>query len=352
MEQELRQMFEMKETEITVPPTLSHELRSRIGRQRMFMGGVVAAAAIAVVLGGFAGARSLSNDDALPPANPDSDETGQDIEQVPIIRQVIEAINTRDTDGFIDSFTRDDLADDASGFTTRGIFGQGCVLLDLYMVEHHELSVHEDNGCVGPRDKGWVAQEEEVGAWMTMNQAWDLEADLIACSEVNISTPRFLATDVRVRCEVVTRWHTLSLEIREGWVFEFVGKELAFLRMSGSGSLIDLNPRDSALPLGYDGLEEWERWVAANHPEDAARYLNPRITDPPDVCEGVGSEFGDSLACQQWDEAGPTFGPLLWPAQESWSIDGSKFRPDGLIPYNPAFAAEIEASTQEYLDGR
>ena len=39
---------------MTVPPTLSPELRRRIGRQRMVMGGLVAAAALAVVLGGFA----------------------------------------------------------------------------------------------------------------------------------------------------------------------------------------------------------------------------------------------------------------------------------------------------------
>jgi Tol biopolymer transport system component len=70
MEQELRQMFEMKGAEMTVPPTLSHELRNRVGRQRMIIGGLVAAAAVALVVGGFAGARSLSSDEALPPANP------------------------------------------------------------------------------------------------------------------------------------------------------------------------------------------------------------------------------------------------------------------------------------------
>lgn len=74
MERELRQMFEIKGAEMSVSPTLSHQLRNRIGRQRMFMGGLVAAAAVAVVLGGFAGARSLSRDEALPPAEPDLKE--------------------------------------------------------------------------------------------------------------------------------------------------------------------------------------------------------------------------------------------------------------------------------------
>ena len=77
MEQELRRMFEMKETEMTVPPVLSPELRNRIGRQRMVIGGLVAAAAVAVVIGGFAGARSLFDDAA--PARP-AEEKKQEIE--------------------------------------------------------------------------------------------------------------------------------------------------------------------------------------------------------------------------------------------------------------------------------
>jgi hypothetical protein len=70
MERELRRMFEMKETEMTMPPALSPELRSRIGRQRMIMSALVAAAALALVLGGFAGARSLLNTQAIRPADP------------------------------------------------------------------------------------------------------------------------------------------------------------------------------------------------------------------------------------------------------------------------------------------
>lgn len=77
MEQELRRMFEMKETEMTVPPTLSPELRNRIGRQRMVMGGLVAAAAVALVVGGFAVRSAVSTDAApVPPA----EERKQEIE--------------------------------------------------------------------------------------------------------------------------------------------------------------------------------------------------------------------------------------------------------------------------------
>lgn len=67
MEQELRRMFETRETEMTVPPTLSPELRSRIARQRVAIGGLVAAAAVAVVIGGFA-VRSAVWTDAAPVA--------------------------------------------------------------------------------------------------------------------------------------------------------------------------------------------------------------------------------------------------------------------------------------------
>ena len=50
MDQELKQMFERKGAEISVPSTLSPELRSRVGRKRMIMGGSIAAAAAAVVV--------------------------------------------------------------------------------------------------------------------------------------------------------------------------------------------------------------------------------------------------------------------------------------------------------------
>jgi hypothetical protein len=50
MEQELRRMFEMKETEMNVPPTLSPELRNRIGRQRVIMGGLVAAGVLGIAV--------------------------------------------------------------------------------------------------------------------------------------------------------------------------------------------------------------------------------------------------------------------------------------------------------------
>jgi hypothetical protein len=62
-------MFEAKGAEMSVPPNLAHTLRNRVRRQRMVIGGLAVAAILAVVVGGFAGARSLSSDGAVPPAN-------------------------------------------------------------------------------------------------------------------------------------------------------------------------------------------------------------------------------------------------------------------------------------------
>ena len=66
------------------------------------------------------------------------------------------------------------------------------------------------------------------------------------------------------------------------------------------------------MPLGHPGLEAWEAWLTANHPEDAARWLNP--------------------------------------LEQSWVIDGYRFSPDERIPYDPAFADDIEASINDYLE--
>jgi hypothetical protein len=72
----------MKEADMSVPPTLSPELRNRIGRQRMVIGGLVAAAATVIVIGGFAGARSLSRDDAPPPPPAEEPSPSRSVETI------------------------------------------------------------------------------------------------------------------------------------------------------------------------------------------------------------------------------------------------------------------------------
>lgn len=183
---------------------------------------------------------------------------------------------------------------------------------------------------------------------MAINEAWGLEAEITACSEDAEAeiVPYQVGKDAFVvRCEVVTRWHTLSLEIIEEWSYEIRGSQLSHW---GFG-LLDLNPLERTLPLGYDGLLAWEAWLAAKDPGSAARYLNPRISEPPD-CDGC-SEWVASLAPGDPERAAQ-LAPLLWSAENDWSIQGHDFAPFGLIPYDPAFADEIEASIQEYLDSR
>jgi hypothetical protein len=41
---------------------------------------------------------------------------------------------------------------------------------------------------------------------------------------------------------------------------------------------------------------------------------------------------------------------VVWLAQRSWTIDGNRFTPTGLVPYDPAFADDIEASINRYLE--
>ena len=86
--------------------------------------------------------------------------------------------------------------------------------------------------------------------------------------------------------------------------------------------------------------------MAATDPQSAARYLNPRIIDRE--CSGC-QQWQDSLAPGDPERAA-RLGPLLSSAEKDWSIQGHDFAPYGLIPYDPAFADEIEGSIRDYLE--
>ena len=149
--------------------------------------------------------------------------------------------------------------------------------------------------------------------------------------------------DRSVDCAVAVQWRELSLEIVEGWAFELRGKEVTWWGSSADWNdlgPLDLDPSERTLPLGYSDLEAWETWLEANDPENASVWLNPRRTE-----EAVVDAIGDP-------ELAATVAPLLATAQNSWLISGHEFTPFGLIPYDPAFADEIQASIQEYLASR
>ena len=289
-------------------------------------------AGTALVAGGLWMSRTISSsDDAAPMPPADRREPGieQDPEieqesltrQVAIITQMADALNARDTDAFIDVFAQDGEFNPPVG---RFRAPPDAVLAD------------------GQR----VADAELVRAWMAINEAWELEVEVMACEEMTGPIRRSSdRTDVFVECEVRARWHKLSLEVVEGWNFEFDGTEMLRWGLSQPMTLtdiLDLNPPDRSLPLGYDGLLAWEEWLEANHPEDAARYLNPRAEGPPDDCVS---------GCQKaWDKAGELAPLLVFGPQREWSVNGYEFFPSGYIPYDPAYADEIQAWIQEYLN--
>ena len=90
MEQDLRRMFEVKETEMTVPSNLSPELRNRVGRRRLMMGGFVAAAALALVFGGVALTSAVSTDAA--PVQP-AEDPSEPREGVEILTGSLEVVD-------------------------------------------------------------------------------------------------------------------------------------------------------------------------------------------------------------------------------------------------------------------
>lgn len=249
-------------------------------------------------------------------------------EQMATISQLVDAVNVRDVEAFIDSFT-------AEG----------------YFNPHGEF--RESSSFYGQHQP--VGQVSLVQAWMAIIDAWGLEADLLACNVLtnaeigglrgNWGWPRSGSGASLVRCDVATRWHGLSLELTEGWVYEFRGTQLD----NWGFVLLDLNPDERTLPLGYDGLEAWEAWLEVNDPLSADRYLNPRVR-PSDVPKCDGCEEWEAALAPGDPELAARLGRLLWPAEKEWSIDGHEFTPGGLIPYDPALADEIEASIHEYLE--
>jgi hypothetical protein len=331
---------------MTIDERISHELKQHLPdvdesgvwehietasvAARRRRSGFIAAASVAAAAALVVGWIGLPNlDKSLLPLTSDL-ARDVPIEQMATIRRLVDAVNGRDAEAFIDTFTTDGYFNPHGDFRgSSSLYGQ----------------------------QQPVSQVPLVEAWMSMIEAWGLEADLLACSLLtepdaanglpgNWFWPRSGPGASVVRCDVATRWHSLSLELTEGWVFEFRGNELD----NWGFVLLDLNPDERTLPLGYDGLEAWEAWLQANDPLSADRYLNPRVRPSDTNCaDDSCGEWEASLAPND-HELAARLGRLLWPAEKEWSINGHKFKPGGLIPYDPALADEIEASIHEYLE--
>ena len=301
---------------------------ARRRRSALLAAASVAAAAALVV--GWIGLTNL--DGSLLPVPSDPAQGDVPFEQMATIRQLVDAVNARDAEAFADAFTTE------GNFNPHGDFRESSSLFGLHQP---------------------VGQVPLVEAWMTIIDAWSLEADLLACSLLTEGEeigglgesglwgglPQPGAS--LVQCDVATRWHSLSLELTEGWVLEFRGTQLDYWGFV----LLDLNPDDRTLPLGYDGLEAWEAWLGTNDPSSADRYLNPRVrpSDDPNCSDDSCGQWEARLAPND-PELAARLGRLLWPAEKEWSVDGHRFMPRGLIPYDPALADEIEVSIHEYLE--
>jgi hypothetical protein len=182
-----------------------------------------------------------------------------------------------------------------------------------------------------------------VEAWFAIDAAWRVQVELRSCAPPVPARGIDDGIDESVECEVATRWRALSLEITEVWDVDLRGDEVVSWGASGDVEDLDqfdLDPSDRTLPLGYSGLEEWEDWLAMNHPEDASAWLNRRLTEQSIVDEIADPELAARVA------------PLFTSARRSWVIEGHEFTPLGLIPYDPAFADDIEASIRAYLEER
>lgn len=241
-------------------------------------------------------------------------------ERMAVVQRHVDAINAKDAVAFIGTFL------------PEGVFGPGGDFRGSSSLFGNSLP---------------LADADLVVAWMAINRAWGFEAEIIACNEdpdarIMHGYGAGQGDPMVVNCEMATRWHGLSLEITELWSYEFHGGRVGHWGFA----LLDLNPPDRELPLGYDGLEAWEAWLAATHPEAAGLYLNARTAERD--CDGC-EEWQESLAPGDRERAA-RLAPLLWSAENDWSIQGEDFSPHGLIPYDPAFAEEIEASIQEYLE--
>lgn len=245
-------------------------------------------------------------------------------EQTAVIARHAAALNSRDVEAFVDLFAV------GAGIDPRGTFAASSSLFANTLP---------------------VADRSLLGPFMAINEAWGFEVEVVSCDRLSRAeyagryTVHSDDVDVFAHCAVKSRWARLSLEIGEWWNYELSGTDILWW----SQKVRDASPADRVLPLGLDGLLEWEGWLESADRDAAARLLNPRVfyvpvpcgppSDPPCV---ESSDGVDVERITTFDNYGG--------GQEDWIVAGQRFAPDPLIPHDPALAAEIEASIQEYLE--
>jgi hypothetical protein len=266
-----------------VGPLEGASAAGRVHRMALATIGVAAAGLVAVV--GLAALYGGGLPTIGDQPSPSSDRTVPQA-QMATLQRMVEALNVADADAFADAFEGDGFR----GFDALSVFDDGSSGI-------HSMEVP-------------ITDRSVVRAWIALVEVWGLEAEVLGCaSRAQDEVGRQVREDSDwfVECEVTTRWHTLSMEVDQKWLFELQGAQLFWWE----ANLGELNPVQRQLPLGHDGLVDWERWLQANRPAEADRYLSPG-----------------------------------W---EGYVIEGVRFRLAGFASYDPALAEEIKRSIQQYL---
>jgi hypothetical protein len=178
------------------------------------------------VLGAVAGVGALLRGPAPVPA-----------QQMTVIRQVVEAINSRDGGSLQSYFTADGV------LVSPGFMGRP-----------------QEGYVMFPRDEE-LSEPGVPEGWMGRLDSWGLQAQLGSCR---------LGAEASINCAVSTRWTRFQVEIGEEWTFHLDGPRVSRLEMMAR---LDPDPSNRVLPLGLGDLRGWEAWLSETHPQQADGLL-------------------------------------------------------------------------------
>lgn len=297
-------------------------LGERMNRFVLVAGGTTALAVAVIGVAYLFGAPPNVGVPVAPTASPSPPPiTGSlPAEQSAVIARHAAALNSRDAEAFVDVFA------DNGAFNPRGTFAASSSLF---------------------RSDLPIADRSLVESFVAINEAWRFEAEVLACDQLSKSEYQrrygvYDDSDLYGHCAVKSRWPALSLEIGEWWTYEFNGTDIRYWGQA----VRDATPASRALPLGLDGLLDWESWLGATDPDAAARLLNPRelpVTVPCGPCEFSSDDVDvERIISSEGYGRG----------EDDWLIAGKRFHPSALIPYDQALADDIEASINEFLGER
>lgn len=214
---------------------------------RLAAAGAVAALAMVV---------AVTIDERAPTAS-DAVDGDTPVEQMAMIQNAVDAIDTRDYDALRETF---------------GARGEVTGPFDFQLRA----------SCCGAYS---IDSVDRMRAWLSLFDTWGATSEVTRCQPENAQT---------VRCAVVTSFEVLSMEWPADWAFVFEpGGKLRSLIMT----LGDLDAEPQSQPFGYYDLREgWAAWLEEAHPDQAERLLGST----------TGGEFGHEVDGIRVDS------PVLW----------------------------------------